>query len=72
MQTETTPSRSLKYRTLLMLKECAKPDREVAKDIGTSVPWIRMFRDGDIKAPSVDTVQRLYEYLAGKPLFEGN
>ena len=72
MQPEVAPSRSLKYRTLLMLKECAQPDKEVARAIGTSVPWIRMFREGDIKAPSVDTVQRLYEYLACKPLFEGH
>jgi predicted transcriptional regulator len=63
--------RSLKYRTLQLLKTSTIPDRELAKTIGISIPWIRMFRDGDIKSPNVDTVQRLYEFLAKEPLFKG-
>lgn len=66
------PSRSLKYRTLCLLQESPQTDREVAKAIGVSVPWVRMFREGVIHAPNVDTIQRLYEYLSGKQLFEGN
>lgn len=66
------PSRSLKYRALCLLQESPQTDREVAKAIGVSVPWVRMFREGVIRAPNVDTIQRLYEYLSGKLLFEGN
>lgn len=62
---------SLKYRTLLMLTSSSQTDREVAKAIGVSTPWVRLFRQGDIQAPNVDTIQRLYEYLAGRPLFGG-
>ena len=62
-------SRSLKYRALVLLNESPLADREIAKAIGISAPWIRLFKNGDIKAPNVDTVQRLYEYLSGKPLF---
>lgn len=62
-------SNSLKYRTLQLLKESDQPPREIARAIGVSLPWVGMFRDGTIKSPSVDNVQRLYEYLAGKPLF---
>lgn len=63
--------RSLKYRTLQLLKSSAIPDRELARTIGISTPWIRLFREGDIKSPNVDTVQRLYEFLAQEPLFKG-
>lgn len=64
-------SNSLKYRTLSLLQTSEISDRDLAREIGTSVPWIRLFKNGDIKAPNVDTVQRLYEFLVGKPLFEG-
>ena len=64
-------SPSLKERTLRLLQGAPQSDRDLARAIGTSVPWIRLFKNGDIKAPSVDTVQRLYEYLAEEPLFKG-
>lgn len=36
---------------------------------GISFYWLRKFAAGDFKNPSVNRVQSLYEYLAGKPLF---
>lgn len=62
-------SRSLKYRTLELLQKSPLSDKDISRQIGVSQPWVRMFREGDIKAPNVDTVQRLYEFLHGAPLF---
>lgn len=64
-------STSLKYRAWSLLRESARPHKDIAKEIGVSLPWVRLFLDGDIKSPSVDTVQKLYECLAGEPLFKG-
>lgn len=62
-------SRSLKFRTLQLLEACETPDRELAKAVGASAPWLRLFRQGDIESPNVDLIQRLYEHLSGAPLF---
>lgn len=63
-------AKSLKYRTLLLLEKSGKPDRDIANAIGVSGPWVKMFRDGEVKNPGVDTIQRLYEHLTGAPLFK--
>jgi len=63
-------SKSLKYRALILLKESLATDRQLARELGVSVPWVRMFRNGDIQSPNVDAVQRLYEHLSGTTLFK--
>ena len=63
------PPRSLKYRTLKLLEKSPQTDKALANAIGVSTPWIKLFREGETKNPGVDTVQRLYEHLAGRPLF---
>jgi hypothetical protein len=62
-------TRSLKYRTIILLQNTTLKDSEIARKFNVSIPWVRMFRDGVIKSPNVDVVQRLYEGLAGVSLF---
>lgn len=66
----TDRPRSLMYRALELLQKTDQPHHTVAKAIGVTPAWVRMFRNGDIKDPGVNTIQRLYEYLAGRPLFK--
>lgn len=41
---------------------------KIAEDLNISYYWLRKFKSGEIKDPSVNTVQRLYEFLSGKQL----
>lgn len=61
---------NLKEYTRGQLLASPLSDREVATVLSTSVTWVKMFREGTIKSPNVDTIQRLYEHLTGKPLLE--
>lgn len=61
---------SLKFRTWELLDKTTKTPREIAKDLGVSVQWVRLFKAHEIKSPNVDLVQRLYEYLNQAPLFK--
>ena len=63
-------SKSLRYRTLLLVRESEKSNRQIAEAVGTTAPWVAAFRSGSIKNPGVNTIQRLYEHLAGEPLFK--
>lgn len=40
----------------------------VSEETGISFFWLRKFAYGEIDNPSVNTVQKLYEYLSGKCL----
>lgn len=41
----------------------------VYSETGISFYWLRKFAVGEFKNPSVNRVQRLYEFLKGQPLF---
>lgn len=64
----TIPAGSLLLRTIQLLKEreCSLPEVQA----GTGLPWywLRKFGTGEIKDPSVNRVQKLFEFLNGKPL----
>lgn len=62
--------RSLKYRAWCLLRDTPRPTKEIAKAIGTSTAWVRMFANDEIKDPGVNTIQKLYEYLSGEPIFK--
>lgn len=61
---------SLKEHTRELLLSSELTDRQVAELLGCSITWVSMFRDGRIRAPNVDIIQKLYEHLAGQPLLK--
>lgn len=61
---------SLKERTRELLRNTTLSNRQIANELEVSVPWVKMFRDGEIKSPNVDVVQKLYEHLTGETLFQ--
>ena len=68
MKTETFDQPgSLMLETQRMLKE--QDLLTVYSETGISFDWLRKFSSGEFKNPSVNRVQRLYEFLKGEPLF---
>ena len=57
---------SLMAQTLALAK--GHDPVELDRATGISFYWIRKFCDGTIKNPSVNRVQKLYEYLSNKTL----
>lgn len=59
---------SLLKRTtqLLTTREDTLPN--IAADTDLSVHWLRKLKHGQIKDPSVNRIQRLYEYLTNSEL----
>lgn len=57
-------------RRLLIASQ--KPDREVARAIGRSHQWVWLFRNNEIKAPSVDTMDDLHRFLTGRDIITEN
>lgn len=55
-------------RTLSLLKNCPDPLPDIA--IAAKLPyyWLKKFSSGTIKDPSVNRVEKLYEYLAKRKL----
>ena len=41
---------------------------KIAEILGISYYWLRKFKSGEVDDPSVNTVEKLYEYLSGKKL----
>lgn len=71
METEVvTEQVNLMQRTIELLDNPpeGKSLPEIATDLHISYYWLRKFKSGEIKDPSVNKVQVLYEYLTGKPL----
>lgn len=56
----------LKTRTLL--KSDSRPLTRVAEESGLPYHWVHSFRYREHRDPSVNRVQRLYEYLTGESL----
>ena len=65
---EEHDSGTMMVRTLELLQQTRKTIPEIYKETGINYYWLRKFRSGEIKDPSVNRVQKLYEYLTGKPL----
>ncbi len=55
-----------KTRELLRNRDMSLPDIANATDV--PFYWLRKFNYGEIKSPSVNRVQKLYEYLVGRKL----
>lgn len=59
---------TLHARTLALLKQSKVPLPEIYKETDIPYYWLKKFSSDEIKDPSVNRVQRLYEFLAGKQL----
>lgn len=59
---------TLMERTRHLLGQCDKTLPQIAEDTKISFYWLRKFKSGSIVDPSVNKVQRLYEYLTGDKL----
>lgn len=59
---------SLYSRTLDLLKQSGVPLPEIYKETHLPYYWLKKFSSGEIRDPSVNRVQRLYEFLAGRKL----
>lgn len=59
---------SLYTRTRDLLDASGETLLDLHKNSGLPFHWLSRFKVGRIKDPSVNRVQKLYEYLAGKPL----
>ena len=62
------PQGSLHRRTRDLLKESPKTLPVIYKETNLSFYWLKKFSANEIKDPSVNRVQRLYEYLMGEEL----
>lgn len=40
----------------------------ISFETGLTVPWLKKFAIGEIENPSVNRIQKLYEFLTGKSL----
>jgi len=65
---DTPVKGSLHRKTLDLLKQSGIPLPEIYKETNLPYYWLKKFRSGEIKEPSVNRVQRLYEFLAGREL----
>ena len=59
---------SLYSKTLELLKDSGTPLPEIYKETNIPYYWLKNFSSGKTLDPSVNRVQRLYEFLSGKEL----
>jgi hypothetical protein len=59
---------NLMQRTATMLKADERSTFDIAKESKLPFYWLRKFRSGAMKNPSVNRVQKLYEHLTGRKL----
>jgi hypothetical protein len=59
---------SLYQKTLELLEATEQPLREIAEGAELPYDWLVALRYDRIKNPSVNRVQKLYEYLNGRKL----
>ena len=64
----TSVKGSLHSRTLDLLKQSGIPLPEIYKETHLPYYWLKKLSSGEIRDPSVNRVQRLYEFLAGRKL----
>lgn len=58
------------HATLELLRNSEESIDEVARKADVSFYWLRKFSAGTARDPSVNKVQRVYEYLAQRPLLD--
>jgi transcriptional regulator with XRE-family HTH domain len=58
----------LMKRTRKLLAEHDKTYPEIAAETGISIYWLLKFGSGNVRNPSVNRVEHLYEYLSGERL----
>jgi hypothetical protein len=66
--TDDTAAGTLHKVTLTLLKSSGETIFDIAEATGLTYGWIVAFAGNRMRNPSVSRVQRLYEYLTGKPL----
>lgn len=59
---------TLLKRTRALITDSGKTHMQICIATGLQVNWISGIATGRIRDPSVNRVQKLYEYLAGKAL----
>ena len=59
---------SLHTRTHALLKADSRTLLEIHKESGIPFYWLKKFSAGEINDPSVNTIQKLYEFLSKKKL----
>lgn len=59
---------SLYSTTRVLLKGCKVPLLGIHSATGIPFYWLKKFSGGQVKDPSVNRVQALYEFLTGKSL----
>lgn len=59
---------TLQVRALALLDATNQSPLAIYDNTGIKPDWIKNFRRRALKHPSVDNVQKLYEYLSGKRL----
>ena len=65
---QLTAQGSLHTKTLDLLKENKLTLPELYRETHIPFYWLKKFSSGEIKDPSVNRVQALYEYLSGRKL----
>lgn len=50
--------------TRTLLKSSEQPMTEIAKGAGVSIRWLYMFESGEIRNPTLRTIQGLHTYLS--------
>jgi hypothetical protein len=64
----TVKTGTLMEETIRLLRERTKAFPNIAQETGISFYWLRKFAYHEVADPSVNTVQKLYEYLADRKL----
>jgi len=59
---------TLHEKTITLLDQCDTSIQEISEKSGLPYDWLVSVKYRRIQAPSVDRIQRLYEYLTGKKL----
>jgi hypothetical protein len=59
---------TLHQKAFELLKGCDKPLPDIAQESELPYYWLKKFSADGVKDPSVNRVQKLYEYLTKKPL----
>lgn len=68
IQTTSTLKGTLHETALALLIKDGRTLLEIHSASGISLYWLIKFKAGRIQHPSVNTVQKLYEFLSHKPL----
>jgi hypothetical protein len=68
MEDHAPATSTLLEKTLELLEDCPYTMPELYMRTGVSFYWIRKFKTGTMRNPSVVKVQTLYEFLTGRTL----